>query len=74
MQRDGILLQCGSARVTAALLGRFLPRLGPLAPLAALFSFRAPMMDPDDVFASADLLAWPKPFVWGAVSYSAADR
>ncbi len=33
VQRGGIFLQCGSAisRVTAALLGRFLPRLGPLA-------------------------------------------
>src|ERR1700689_2322392 len=35
-----MLLQCGSERfprVTAALLGRFLPRLGPLAMRAALF-------------------------------------
>jgi hypothetical protein len=32
VQRGRILLRCGSAsRVIAALLGRFLPRLGPLA-------------------------------------------
>src|ERR1700724_317192 len=39
VRRGGRLLRCSDAsdRVAAALLGRFLPRLGPLAPLAALF-------------------------------------
>ena len=38
MRRGGILLRCGSdRRVTAALLGRFLPRLGPLATASGPF-------------------------------------
>src|SRR5262245_56928736 len=35
-----MLLRCGSACVTAALLGRFLPRLGPLAPASGPFFFQ----------------------------------
>src|SRR4030081_3393029 len=39
VRRGDILLRCSDAsdRVAAALLGRFLPRLGPLVFLAALF-------------------------------------
>src|SRR4030088_1750083 len=39
VRRGDILLRCSDAsdRVAAALLGRFLPRLGPLGFLAALF-------------------------------------
>src|ERR1700730_18699861 len=85
VRRGDILLRCSDAsdRVAAALLGRFLPRLGPLGFLAALFfGICASVHDSAPTICDTDQ-GLPNGAVWPARRrlllcsegyYSAADR